>query len=104
MKTRSRSDQRLRIYLDDHLAIMVGELELVRRCQQSNRRSPLGEFLETLHIDVKAQRSIVNDVMHRVGGKASVFKGGGAWLAEKMGRFKLNGTLLTYSSLSRVLE
>ena len=50
MKTRGGSDQRLRIYLDDHVAIMVGELELVRRCQASNRHSPLGEFLERLRV------------------------------------------------------
>lgn len=104
MRTLSSSDRRLRIYLDDHVALVVGELELVRRCRQSNRHSPLGEFLERLHVEVKAQRSVIMDVLHRIGGKESMLKGGGAWLAEKMGRFKLNGTLLTYSSLSRVLE
>ncbi len=104
MKLLKKWEKRLQIYLDDHAALMLGELELVRRCQHSNRRDPLGRFLERLHLEVYAQRSIVQDVMHRVGGKASFVKGSGAWLAEKLGRFKLNGTLLTYSSLSRVLE
>ena len=99
-----KSEQRLQIYLDDHVALMVGELELIRRCQQSNRLDPLGEFLERLYVEVQTQRSIVKDVLHRLGGKDSMFKGGGAWLAEKLGRLKLNGTLLSYSSLSRLLE
>ena len=104
MRKLSESDKRLKIYLDDHAALMLGELELVRRCQHSNRSSPLGDFLERMHVEVKAQRSIARDVMHRIGGRESLVKGSGAWLAEKLGRFKLNGTVLTYSSLSRVLE
>ena len=83
---------------------MFGELELVRRCQHSTRSNPLGEFLERMHVDVKAQRSVVKDATHRIGGRGSLVKGSGAWLAEKLGRFKLNGTVFTYSSLSRVLE
>ena len=104
MSRLSESDKRLRIYLDDHAALMFGELELVRRCQHSNRNSPRGEFLQRMHVEVKAQRSVVKDVMHRIGSRESLIKGGGVWLAEKLGRLKLNGTVLTYSSLSRVLE
>jgi hypothetical protein len=104
VKKLSESDKRLRIYLNDHAALMFGELELVRRCRHSNRNIPLSEFLERMHVEVKAQRSVVKDVMHRIGGRESLIKGSGAWLAEKLGRFKLNGTVLTYSSLSRVLE
>jgi hypothetical protein len=89
---------------DYQAGMMFGELELVRRCQHSTRHSPLGEFLERMHVEVKAQRAVVKDAMHRIGGRESLVKGSGAWLAEKLGRFKLNGTVLTYSSLSRVLE
>jgi len=104
MKEQPQNERRLKIYLDDHLALMLGELALVRRCQRSNRRNPLGKFLEQVHVEVNAQRSIVRDLLQRLGNKESKLKGGGAWLAEKAGRLKLNGTLLSYSSLSRVLE
>ena len=42
------NERRLRIYLDDHLAIMVAEVALIGRCWWSNRRLPLGEFLQQL--------------------------------------------------------
>jgi hypothetical protein len=101
------NDRRLRIYLDDHLALMVAEVELARRCRKTNRRTPLGEFLQQLENEVQAQKSIVNDVIHRIGGKSSIesrLKQGAGWFAEKLGRFKLNDSLLTYSNLSRVVE
>ena len=100
-------DRRLRIYLDDHLALMVAEVELARRCRKSNRRTQLGEFLQQLENEVGAQKSVVRDVIHRIGGKSTIesrVKQGAGWFAEKLGRFKLNDSLLTYSNLSRVVE
>ena len=101
------NDKRLRIYLDDHSALMVAEIELIGRCWWSNRNKPLGEFLRKLENEVKAQKSIVGDMIHRIGGKATIesrLKQGAAWFAEKLGRLKLNDSLLTYSDLSRVIE
>jgi hypothetical protein len=86
---------------------MVAELELIARCWRSNRRAPLGEFLQRLENEVKAQKSIAEDVIHRLGGKATLesrLKKGAGWFAEKLGRFKLNDSLLRYSDLSRVVE
>jgi hypothetical protein len=101
------NDKRLRIYLDDHSALMVAEVELIGRCWWSNRNQPLGEFLQKLENEVKAQKSIVQDMLHRIGGKNTIksrLKKGAAWFAEKLGRLKLNDSLLTYSDLSRVIE
>jgi hypothetical protein len=101
------NDKRLRIYLDDHSALMVAEVELIGRCWWSNRNQPLGEFLQTLENEVKAQKSIVHDILHRIGAKNTIesrLKKGAAWFAEKLGRLKLNDSLLTYSDLSRVIE
>ena len=36
--------------------------------------------------------------------RRSPFKPGAAWMAEKLGRFKLNGRLRGYSPLSRLVE
>ena len=101
------NDKRLRIYLDDHLALMVGEIQLIRRCRRSNRGTPLGDFLLQLENDVEAQKSIANDIHHCFGGKLNVegkAKQIAAWLAEKFGRLKLNDSFLRYSELSRVVE
>ena len=101
------NEKRLRIYLDDHLALMVGEVELVNRCLGSNQRTPLGDFLQKLANEVAAQKSVAGDVQHRIGGAESIegrVKQGVAWFAEKAGRLKLNGSLLSYSELSRLVE
>jgi len=97
-------DRRLNLYLNDHLALMVGELGLAGRCESSNRGTPLGDFLRRLEVEIAAQKSIVSDVIRRLGGRESLPKKGTAWLAEKLGRLKLNDSLLRYSDLSRVIE
>ncbi|HVX59560.1 MAG TPA: hypothetical protein VHC19_03130 [Pirellulales bacterium] len=101
------NEKRLQIYLDDHLALMVGEVELVNRCLGSNRCTPLGDFLQKLAAEVAAQKSVANDIHCHIGGADSLesrVKQGVAWLAEKAGRLKLNGSLLSYSELSRLVE
>ncbi len=101
------NDKRLRIYLDDHIALMVAEVELIGRCLRSNQQTPLGEFLQQLENEVKSQKSIARDMIHRIGGKESIeskAKQSVAWFAEKVGRFKLNDSLLSYSALSRLVE
>lgn len=101
------SDKRLRIYLNDHLALMAAEVAVIRRCRSSNRRTPLADFLERLGTEVLAQKSIAVDVGRRVGagpGLERMTKQGAAWFAEKLGRLKLNGSIWSYSSLSRLVE
>jgi hypothetical protein len=100
-------DKSLRIYLDDHLAVLVAEVELLRRCRRSNRGTPLGDCLLQLENEVRAQQAVVRDLIHRIGGRPSLggtLKQGAAWAAEKAGRLKRNDTWISYSPLSRVVE
>ena len=98
------NDERLRIYLTDHLAVVVGELELAKRCKSENEHLPLGDFLRQLVDDLHQQRSIMVDALHRVGGSESTVKQGMGWLSEKLGRLKMNDSLLSYSPLGRLYE
>lgn len=86
------------------MALLTGELELARRCRGENREGPLAEFLDGLIADLANQQAIARDVLKRIGGTESTLKQGVAWLAEKLGRLKLNDSLVSYSELSRVLE
>ena len=94
----------LSIYLQDHLAGAVGGLELARRAVSSNRGNEYGAFLEQLLRDLEEDRRALQEVMRRVGATASVVKNSAFWAAEKVGRFKLNGRLVGYSPLSRLIE
>lgn len=98
------NDERVRIYVDDQLALVIGEIELAERCHGNNRAGALGEFLARWTGDLKQQRAVMEDVLHRIGTSGNILKQGMAWLAEKAGRFKLNDSLFRYSDLSRLVE
>jgi hypothetical protein len=54
--------------------------------------------------DIEDDRSMLMEVARRAGVSPSLVKERAAWAAEKVGRFKLNGSLTGYSDLSRVEE
>ena len=56
------NDTRLHIYLNDHLALMVGEIDLIARCESSNRELELGAMLRRIKPDVEHQASLVRDI------------------------------------------
>ncbi|MEZ6097794.1 MAG: hypothetical protein R3E01_02365 [Pirellulaceae bacterium] len=98
------NDDRLKIYLNDHLALLVAETELAERCQRSNAHGPLGLFLRQLASELQVEQDLLRHMLKCVGTSESLVKQGMAWLAEKAGRFKLNDALLEYSDLSRLVE
>jgi hypothetical protein len=94
----------LAIYLNDHLAGATGVLELARRAHGANRGTAFEAPLERLAAEIDADRAALLDVMRRLGVRRDPLKEGAGWLAEKLGRLKLNGRLRGYSPLSRVVE
>jgi|SRR6476659_926395 len=95
----------LAIYLNDHLAGATGGVELARRLRASNRGSdPFGQPLDRICVEIEEDRATLEQVIDRLGFSRSRVKPAAAWVAEKLGRLKLNGRLRGYSPLSRVLE
>jgi hypothetical protein len=94
----------LHIYLNDHLAGSAAGSELARRCRDNNRGTPLAEFLEELLEQIEEDQLALEGIMDALGAPRNPAKLAAAWLAEKVGRLKLNGQLLQYSDLSRLLE
>ena len=94
----------LPIYLNDHLAGATGGSDLAHRAAGSNEGTELGDFLRDLAGQIDADRAQLEDVMTRLDVTRDPLKVGAGWLAEKLGRLKLNGRLLEYSPLSRVIE
>ena len=92
------------IYLNDHLAAAVAAGELARRAASSNRGSPYGEALERLAVQIDEDRGALREVMADLGVRPDRLKVALGWTGEKAGRLKLNGSLLSYSPLSRVVE
>jgi hypothetical protein len=98
------SSELLPIYLNDHLAGSSVGRDLARRAAGANRGAELGDFLTDLAAQIEADRAQLEDVMVRLQVEPDRVKLGAGWLAEKAGRLKLNGRLVSYSPLSRVLE
>src|SRR5437764_5880775 len=94
----------LGIYLNDHLAGAVGGLELARRAATANRSNDYGAFLSELAGEIEADLHALENIMDKLEVGRDHVKLLTAWTAEKIGRLKLNGRLLGYSPLSRVLE
>lgn len=94
----------LAIYLNDHLAGATAGRDLARRSAASNDDSPYGEFLTGLAIEIDEDRDSLLELMRRLEVRVDRLKVAGGWAAEKAGRLKLNGRLLGYSPLSRMVE
>jgi hypothetical protein len=97
-------DRLLAIYLNDHLAGSVTGREVCRRARDENRGSELGDFLDTLLREFEEDRATLKRIMDRVGAEESRAKKVMAHAYEKVGRLKLNGRLVGYSPLSRLVE
>jgi hypothetical protein len=96
--------KRLSIYLQDHLAGSTAGLELARRVRTNNADGELGSFLEELVAEIELDRRALVDLMARLGIGEDRVKTALAWAGEKAGRLKLNGEILSYSPLSRLVE
>ncbi|MEU0788161.1 transaldolase [Streptomyces sp. NPDC006173] len=93
----------LAIYLNDHFAGATGGVELFRRAagaQKSADNTVLADLVE----QVEEDREVLCQIMSDLGVSIAHSKGALGWLAEKAGRLKPNGHLLSRSPLSDVLE
>jgi hypothetical protein len=97
-------EDRLSIYLNDHLAGSTFALNLARRAAASNRETTYGAVLDAIAAEIEEDRNVLLEVMERLSVGQDRLKLAVAWSAEKAGRLKLNGELLGYSPLSRLEE
>lgn len=95
----------LAIYLNDHLAGATAGVELARRLRGSNRDDPVfGSPLGEICAEIEADRETLKAIMDRLGVGQGKLKPPLAVIGERLGRLKLNGSLWSYSPLSRLDE
>jgi hypothetical protein len=97
-------DKLLRIYLNDHFAGATAGHELAQRSLSSNKGTIYEPFLRDLVTAIEDDKAELRSLMKALGLSMDRLKTGAAWLAEKIGRLKLNGQLTGYSPLSRLEE
>ncbi len=94
----------LAIYLRDHAAGAMAGRDLARRAARGNRSSTYGSFLSELAEQIEQDRQSLLEIMRALEVRPDPVKELAAWGVEKLGRLKLNGRVLKYSPLSRVVE
>lgn len=95
----------LSIYMNDHLAGATVGVELARRLRSNNADDPrFGPPIAGICAEIEADRETLEGAMKQLGISRDRLKPVGAWLGEKLGRFKLNGRLTGYAPLSRLVE
>ncbi|WP_447002215.1 hypothetical protein ACRAKI_21025 [Saccharothrix isguenensis] len=97
-------DDFLGIYLRDQLAMGVLWRELARRAQRNNRGTELGAAVGGVATAIAEDVETFRAIMRRLGVRTNPVKTGLAFGAERLGRFKRNGRLTSYSPLSRFEE
>lgn len=94
----------LGIYLADHYAGAAGGLALARRIAGQNKSSDYGREMEQIVNEIESDRRALGGILDRVGTGRPRFRTLAARGGELAGRLKPNGTLISYSPLSRVIE
>ena len=95
---------RLSIYLADHLAGSRTGIGLARRLAEQNEGTAVGDDLARIAFEIEEDLESLRELMRRVGAHRDVLKEGMSWTVEKLARMKLNGQVLGYSPLSRLIE
>lgn len=98
------SSLHLRIYLNDQLALGVAGRELARRAARENAGLEIGAVLEEVARQIAEDVAALETAMELLSVRRSRVKPRLGVLAERAGRLKLNGSLRSYSSLSRFSE
>jgi len=98
------NDKLVGIYLNDHLAGATAGVELAKRTANSNRDNAFGPRLQTISAEIEEDKKALEKIMDDLGVTQDVLKRQVAFVAERIGRFKMNGQLTGYSPLSRLVE
>lgn len=97
-------DRLLRIYMTDQLALGVLWREIARRACNSSNGTAEGAALERVATQISEDVALFGQMMRRLGFSTRAPKAWLAVVAERVGRLKLNGSILRRSPLSRFEE
>lgn len=94
----------LRAYLNDHLAGSTAAIDLIGKMRSNNAGTEFGAFLDALHEDIQADRTVLEQVMETLGVTSDTVKQAGGWIVEKLSRVMLDARVTGSEDLSRLME
>jgi hypothetical protein len=80
----------LEVYMNDHLAGATGACEVARNATEKYATTPHRDFLKHFLIEVEEDRATLEEMIRTIGGTPNPLKQAGAWIMEKVSRFKLS--------------
>ncbi len=92
------------LYLSDHLTGATAGLERIERMVSAYRDTPFHGELAELAEQVRAEREVHRSLLDALDLPRRRHRQAAAWVAERLGRLKLNGRLVERSPLSALLE
>ncbi len=94
----------LSVYCNDHVAAATGGIELVSRMIGVHRGDRHEAPLRQLLGELREEKTALLRTMASLGVPVRQYKQAAVWIAEKASRAKLNGSLLSRSPLSSLVE
>lgn len=94
----------LGIYLNDHLAGATAGTQLAHRVAASAPEPEVREALSKLSTEVAEDRAALLDIMKSLRLPVRRYKPVAGWIAERLGRLKINGHVRRRSPMSTLLE
>ena len=94
----------LGIYLKDQFALGIAWRELARRAAGNNKGTEAGAALAGVAADIAEDVATFRNIMGKLNIRPDRVKNVAVTVAERVGRLKPNGRLLSYSPLSRFEE
>ena len=80
----------LATYLHDHLSGALFAIDLLKFLQDQHDGEPLGQFATEILVQVQSDRDVLQGLTERLDAERSILKETGAWLSEKVSRWKLH--------------
>lgn len=94
----------LDIYLNDHYAGAVVGVELARRRTRGATNEEEARSLRELTAEIDEDRRSLRKIMASLDVDVSLHKAWAAWIGERLTRLKANGSVLTVSPLTKLIE
>src|SRR3954468_13926527 len=82
-------NDRLAVYLHDHLAGSGFAVQLLERMRDAHPNEPISTFAATILLQVEEDRAVLQRSANTLGEGRNIIKDAAAWVAEKATRFKL---------------
>ncbi len=96
--------QRIGIYINDHRAAGAASIALAKRCRDNNAGTTLAQELDRIIGEIEEDAETLARISSTLGVRPNSVKTALARLGEVAARLKLNGQILGYSPLSRLIE